>query len=98
MEDFNYLLRIRQQMGFSFGNELKRKVPNATKCLTWNDVKKSHNIDDQKLLIKFDDINGMVILLLMGLCGSVVIMVVELLSKDLVMEISSSILLERSML
>ena len=40
-------------------------------------------IKDQRVVVKLEDIYGMIILLAVGLSGSVVIMIVELLSKAL---------------
>ena len=70
-------------MGFSFQNMLNRKFPNATKCSTWSDVKQSHMIEDQNMVVQLEDIYGMVILLAVGLSGAVVVLMLELLSKHL---------------
>ena len=70
-------------MGFSLQSELDKHLPNATKCSTWNDVKQSHTIKDQKVVVQLEDIYGMIIILTVGLSGSVVVMIVELLSKAL---------------
>ena len=84
MDDFNYLVGIRKQMGFSFQNELHRKLPNATKCLTWSDVNRSHMIKDQKRVVQLEDIYGMMLLLAVGLSGAAVVLMLELLSKTLI--------------
>ena len=89
LEDFNYLIGMRYQMGFSLESELDNQLPNATKCLTWHDVKQSHMTKDQNVVVKLDDIYGMIILLTVGLGGSVMIMIVELLSKAALKKIES---------
>ena len=76
-------------MGFSLQSELDKHLPNATKCSTWHDVKQSHMIKDQRVVVKLEDIYGMIILLAVGLSGSVVIMIVELLSKALMQKIKT---------
>ena len=83
MEDFNYLGGIRKQMGSSFQNEMKRKLPNSTKCSTWNDVEQSHTMEDPRVVVQLEDIYGMMILLAVGLSGAVVVFMLELLSKTL---------------
>ena len=84
MEDFNYLGGIRKQMGSSFQNEMKRKLPNSTKCSTWNDVEQSHTMEDPRVVVQLEDICGMMIILAVGLSGAVVVLMMELLSKTLI--------------
>ena len=89
LEDFNYLIGMRYQMGFSLESELDNHLPNATKCLTWHDVKQSHMTKDQNVVVKLDDIYGMIILLTVGLGLGVMIMIMELFSKALLKKIKS---------
>ena len=84
MEDFNYLGGIRKQMGSSFQIELNRKLPNATKCSTWNDVEQSHTMEDPRVVVQLEDIYGMMILLAVGLSGAVMVITMELLNKILI--------------
>ena len=76
------MIGIRYQMGFSLESELDKHLPNATKCLTWQDVKQSHTTKDHKVVVQLEDTYGMMILLTGGIIGSVMIMILELLSKD----------------
>ena len=62
-------------------NRVQGFIPNSTKCLTWQDVKASHETDSPEIVIRIDDIYGMVILLAMGLGGSLVVLILELLMK-----------------
>ena len=84
MEDFNYLGGIRKQMGSSFQNEMKRKLPNSTRCSTWNDVEQSHTMEDPRVVVQLEDIYGMMILLAVGLNGAVVVLMMEHLRKTLI--------------
>ena len=56
-------------------------MPNSTKCMTWQDVKSSHETDSPQVVIRIDDIYGVVILLAMGLGGALVVLALELLMK-----------------
>ena len=55
--------------------------PNATKCMTWQGVKASHETDNSEVIIRADDIYGMIILLAMGLSGALIVLILELLVK-----------------
>ena len=83
LNDINYLIDMRFQMGFSFERELSYHLPNATKCLTWQDVKQTHATKDQRVVVKLDDIYGMLILLALGLNSAVMFVTVELVYKAL---------------
>ena len=52
-------------------------LPNVTKCMAWEDVKASHVSRDNLVVIKLDEIYGMMIILMAGLGGSIIIMMVE---------------------
>ena len=49
--------------------------------MTWQDVKASHETDNPEVVIRMDDIYGMMILLATGLGGALVILTLELLMK-----------------
>ena len=83
MDDFNYFIDMRIQMGFSFEKNIELYIPNATKCWTWQDVKKSHVINDDMMVIEPDHVFGLMILLLVGLCGAMTILTGERLFKNL---------------
>ena len=70
-------------MGSTFQNELSKHLPNATKCLTWRNVKKSHMTNNQEVVVKLEDIYGMMILLIGGLGGSVILILMEALQEKL---------------
>ena len=70
-------------MGFSFEKNIELYIPNATKCWTWQDVMKSHDSNDDMMVIEQDHVFGLLILLLVGLCGAMTILTVEHLFKVL---------------
>ena len=70
-------------MGLSLMKGLDGIIPNVTKCLTWRDVKASHMVEHNQLVIKLDEIYGMMIILIVGLLGAVIIRFVECLVKKL---------------
>ena len=49
--------------------------------MTWQDVKSSHETDSPQVVIRIDDIYGVVILLAMGLGGALVVLALEPLMK-----------------
>ena len=59
-------------MGNSIESQIQRVYPNMTKCLTWNDVKKSHMTQDQNVVITFEDISGLLLVLAVGLMGAMI--------------------------
>ena len=81
LEDFNYLIRMSFEMGLPLDKSLEKYVPNATKCSTWHDVKASHMKDDQNIVVQLDDIYGMTIILALGISGSVVLLIAEIITK-----------------
>ena len=83
MADFNYLFSIYIQSGSTFQNEMSKHLPNATKCLGWHNVKQSHITNDQRVVVKLEDIYGMTILLMGGLSGSVILILIEALLEKL---------------
>ena len=62
-------------------NRILDFIPNSTNCMTWQDVKASHETDSPEVVINIEDIYGMVILFSMGLCGAMVALILELLIK-----------------
>ena len=62
-------------------NRVHNYIPNSTKCMTLKNVKASHETDSPEVVIRIDDIYGMVILLAMGLGGALVVLTLELLMK-----------------
>ena len=66
-------------MGLPLDKNVEKYVPNATKCSTWHDVRTSHMKKDQNIVHHLDDIYGMIILLAIGISGSVVLLAAELL-------------------
>ena len=79
LEDFNHLLDIKDQMGRL--TKIEDYIPNSTKCMTWQDVKASHEKDNPQVVVRLDDIYGMAILLALGLGGALVALTVEFLIK-----------------
>ena len=80
MEDFNFLLDLKDQMGVEFSQDgIEKFIPNATKCMNWQDVKASHDTDKTNsiLVITFEDIYGITILLALGLGGAITALVTE---------------------
>ena len=83
VEDFNDLIRDSHESGIELTKEkLLRYIPNATKCDTWPDVKASHMEEQHSLVVNLDDITGMMVLLASGLCGGLIILIAEPLTKE----------------
>ena len=52
------------QMDLEFSiNRIKDFLPNSTKCMTWQDVKASHETDNPEVVVRIEDVYGMLILL-----------------------------------
>ena len=68
-------------MGDSVESQIHRALPNTTKCLTWNDVKKSHMTQDPNVVITFEDISGLLLVLAVGLIGAMIFISMEFLAK-----------------
>ena len=62
---------------------MSKHLPNATKCLSWHNVNQSHMTNNQKVVVKLEDIYGMMILLIGGLVGSVILILMEALQEKL---------------
>ena len=82
MEDFNYLIDLKDQMGIFTPNAVLDFVPNATKCLKWEDIKASHE-NDATLVITVEKILGTVSLLGMGIGVATGFLIMEYLTKEI---------------
>ena len=84
MQDFNYLMDLMNQMDLEFSrNRILDYLPNSTNCMTWPDVKASHETDSPTVIIRIDNIYGMMILLAVGLGGSLIVFILELFIRAL---------------
>ena len=83
LEDFNYLVDLKDQMGLKLSEDaIKDYVPNTTKCLTWQDVKASHEYVTTPVVI-VKDFYGLIILLTFGLGIAMATLTLECLTKAL---------------
>ena len=57
-------------------------LPHGKSCLTWQDVKASHDAEDGQVVIRLDEVLGMMIILFVGLSGAAVIMALECLVEQ----------------
>ena len=73
----NELIDLANQMGF-IENEIKKKVPNATHCLTWSAVQDSHMRKDQDAVFYLEDMYGTIILFCFGLGAAMMTLLAEL--------------------
>ena len=78
MDDANELIELAREAGLIDVNDMKDWFPNATECLTRADVEKSHTVKHQRVVLKIDNIYGMIILLAIGLGGAKLIALAEL--------------------
>ena len=78
LDDVNYLIDMWNQMDMEFSsnriNDWSKYLPNSTNCLTWQDVRASHESDTPEVVIKGDNIYGMLIILLVSLGGALVVL------------------------
>ena len=79
----NYLIDLMNQLDLEFSSTRIYDFinPHSTKCMTWQDVKASHETDNPEVIIRLDDIFGMVIFLAIGLGGAVVVLILEIVMK-----------------
>ena len=56
-------------------------MPNATECATNADVERSHKDQEARVVLKLDNIYGMMILLGLGLVGSAIASMAEVIKK-----------------
>ena len=68
-------------MGLFDQIEKKDVLPNSTKCMTWEDVKESHERDNPKVVVRLEDIYGMVIIYMICLSAAMVALPIERLKK-----------------
>ena len=67
------------QMDLEFSrSRILHYLPNSTNCMTWPEVKASHETDSPTVIIKIENIYGMLILLAVGLGGSFIVFIFEL--------------------
>ena len=78
MQDANFLTQLSLEMGLTKERVLEKPLPNATKCGSWTHVKATHRNKDRLVVINYDDIYGMLIILAVGLSGSLVIFAGEI--------------------
>ena len=85
LHDFNYLIDLMNQLDLETSsnriNDWSKYLPNSTNCLTWQDIKASHESDTPDVVIRGDDIYGMVIILFSCLGGALVVLSMEVLFK-----------------
>ena len=77
LDDANELIKSARESGF-IDKQIKKYSPNATQCLTLAAVQESHFGKDKKVVFKMENIYGMIILLSVGLAGSTLIAMLEL--------------------
>ena len=68
-------------MGDSIGSKVERSSPNTTTCLTWNKVQKSQMEQEPNVVITFEDISGLLLVLIAGLIGAMIFISLELAVK-----------------
>ena len=83
LHDFNYLIDMMNQLDLETSsnriNDWSKYLPNSTNCMTWQDVKATHESDTPDVVIRGDDIYGMVIILFSCLGGALVVLSMEVL-------------------
>ena len=85
LEDFNYLVDLKDQMGLKLSEDaIEDYVPNTTKCMTWQDVKASHDYVTTPV-VKVKDFYGIFILLILGLGIAMASLTIECLTKALML-------------
>ena len=63
-------------MGF-ISEKFDQELGNRTKCRTWNDVYESHMEKENNVVLKFDDIKGILIILAIGFAAATLIFTLE---------------------
>ena len=77
LEDFDFLIDMKDQMGLEFSGEgVGNYIPNATKCMRWEQVKASHAADAD-LVIRIEQLFGMLLLLGLGIGAASVALIIE---------------------
>ena len=86
LSDANNLIQLSLEMGLKFADYVRNMgeyVPNATKCDSWTDVKASHRNKDHLVVLNYDDIYGLLIILAVGLSGSSIIFIAEVVMVEI---------------
>ena len=68
---------LKDQMGLISPEDIEEYIPNSTKCMTWQDVKASHEKDNPQVVVRLDDIYGMLALLGLGAGGALITFIAE---------------------
>ena len=76
MNDTNSLIELAVEMGLIEFN-LNKAVPNSTKCNTWTDIQASHKAENRTVAVKFEDVYGVMVLLVIGFSGSLFLVIFE---------------------
>ena len=76
MNDTNSLIQLAVEMGLIEFN-LNRAVPNSTKCNTWTDIQASHKGESRTVAVKFEDVYGVMVLLVIGFGGAFLLALAE---------------------
>ena len=82
IDDANELIELARQSGL-IDAEFRKFIPYASKCLTHADVQKSHIEDGVTVVLKLENIYGIIGLLALGLGGSVISMIIEIIYHKL---------------
>ena len=79
LDDFNYLIGLKYQMGEPMSVDgSESHMPNSTKCLTWNRVKISHMAENNRVVMKLEDMYGLLMLFASGILGAILLISIEL--------------------
>ena len=76
IDDANKLIDLGRQLGLD-ETGLQKYLPNATQCYHWNAIQESHSAKDENVVFKIEDIYGIILLLVIGLCGAILVAMVE---------------------
>ena len=77
LDDVNQIVDLANQMGL-IQNEIQKKVPYATHCLTWSAVKESHMRKGQNAVFHLADMYGTLIIFGLGLGTAMLTLIAEL--------------------
>ena len=70
-------------MGLKFTEDgINNYIPNSTNCMTWQNVKGSHEIENPQVVLSLDEVYGMAILLALGLGVAVMVLCLESIIKS----------------
>ena len=89
IEDFDFLIDMKDQMGLEFSGEgIANYVPNATRCMRWEQVKASHA--GTELVIRIEQIFGMLLILSLGFVAGFVAFITEGLTCTIMRKITKN--------